>query len=43
MAYVHEGVRGLSLIVQINADRLMFVATLVVALLAGAFIGSLLV
>lgn len=33
--------RGIGLLMDINWDRLIYLATIVVALLAGAFLGSL--
>lgn len=41
MQTIHAGYRGLSLLVNLNWDKLFYVGTLVVALLAGALIGSL--
>jgi hypothetical protein len=35
-----QGYKGLSLIVGLNWDRLFFLGTIVVGLLAGAFLGS---
>lgn len=42
MQQIVSGYRGLSLLVNINWDRLLYLATIAVALMAGAFIGSLL-
>jgi len=42
MQTIRAGYRGLSLLFDLNWDRLLYVATLVFALLAGAYIGSLL-
>ncbi|MFC2967615.1 hypothetical protein [Acidimangrovimonas pyrenivorans] len=43
MQHIHDGYRGLSLLVNLNADRLFFIGTIVVGLLAGAFLGQALV
>lgn len=40
MQTVVQSYRGLSLIVGLNWDRLFFLGTIVVGLLAGAFLGS---
>lgn len=40
MQTVMDGYRGLSLLVWLNADRLFTLGTVVVGLLAGAFLGS---
>ena len=40
MQTVMNGYRGLSLIVGLNWDRLFFLGTIVVGLLAGAFLGT---
>lgn len=40
MQLVMQGYRGLSILVWLNADRLFTVGTVVVGLLAGAFLGS---
>lgn len=40
MQTVAQGYKGLSLIVGLNWDRLFFLGTIVVGLLAGAFLGS---
>ena len=40
MQTVVQGYKGLSLIVGLNWDRLFFLGTIVVGLLAGAFLGS---
>ncbi|SLN35515.1 hypothetical protein ROA7450_01661 [Roseovarius albus] len=37
-----SGFRGLSLLFNLNWDRILYVATVLVALFAGAFFGSLL-
>ena len=43
MDQIHNGVRGISLLVNLNWDQLFFFGTIVVGLLAGAFLGSVLV
>lgn len=40
MQLVIKGYRGLSLILWLNWDRLFFLGTIVVGLLAGAFLGN---
>lgn len=40
MQTVMEGYRGLSLLVRLNWDAIFTVGTIVVGLLAGAFLGS---
>ena len=35
------GYRGFSLLLDVNWDRILYLATIAVALLAGAFVGSL--
>lgn len=40
MAHVIQGYRGLTLMVGLNSDRLFSVGTTVLGLLAGAFIGT---
>jgi asparagine N-glycosylation enzyme membrane subunit Stt3 len=40
MEHIHQGYRGLSLLLNLNWDRLFFVGTLIVGLLAGAFLGQ---
>ncbi|MFT4149692.1 MAG: hypothetical protein QM656_05795 [Paracoccaceae bacterium] len=40
MQLVMKGYRGLSFLVWLNADRLFTLGTIVVGLLAGAFLGS---
>lgn len=42
MQTIQEGYRGLSLLVDINWDRLFYFGTILVGLLAGAFLGSVL-
>jgi len=41
MQHIVSGYRGLSLLVNLNWDRILYLATILVALLAGGFIGSL--
>lgn len=41
MQQIVTGYRGLSLLVNVNQDRILYLATIAVALAAGAFIGSL--
>ncbi|MDE3028593.1 MAG: hypothetical protein KGH84_09355 [Paracoccaceae bacterium] len=43
MEHIHQGYRGLSLLFNLNWDRLFFVGTLIVGLLAGAFLGQALI
>jgi hypothetical protein len=43
MQSVMEGYRGLSLLMTLNFDRIFSVGTMVVGLLAGAFLGSVLI
>jgi len=40
MQQIVSGYRGLSLLVDVNWDRILYLSTIGVALLAGAFIGS---
>ena len=40
MEPTETGMRGLSLVMNLNWDRLFFLGTIVVGLLAGAFLGS---
>lgn len=42
MQTVMDGYRGLSLIMKLNVDRLFTLGTVVVGLLAGAFLGQVL-
>lgn len=42
MDTIATGYRGVSLLMRINWDRLLYAATIVVALWAGAFIGTFL-
>ncbi|OUS21913.1 hypothetical protein A9Q95_02330 [Rhodobacterales bacterium 59_46_T64] len=41
MQTITQGYRGLSLLFSINWDRILYIATIVVALMAGAFVGSI--
>ena len=41
MQTIQTGYRGLSLLVDLNWDRLLYVGTIAFALLLGAFVGSL--
>ncbi len=41
MHTLHNGYRGLSLLVDVNWERLMYPAMIAMALAAGAFVGSL--
>lgn len=41
MQQIISGYRGISLLVDVNWDRILYLATIAVALLAGAFVGSL--
>lgn len=41
MHTIQTGYKGLSLLFELNWDRLLYVATIAVALLLGAYIGSL--
>lgn len=41
MQTLHKGYRGLSLLVMLNSDRALYAATLVLALIAGAWLASL--
>ncbi|WP_295311677.1 hypothetical protein [Roseobacter sp.] len=40
MQAVHSGYRGLSLLVDLNWDRILYVSTIVLALAAGAWLGT---
>lgn len=40
MQRIQSGYRGLSLLMNINFDRLFVVGTIIVGLLAGAFLGT---
>lgn len=41
MQTIQSGYRGLSLLMSLNWDRILYVATLATALAAGAWLGSL--
>lgn len=41
MQTLQGGYRGLSLLMKLNSDRILYGATLIVALTAGAWLGSL--
>ncbi|UYV39390.1 hypothetical protein N4R57_10530 [Rhodobacteraceae bacterium D3-12] len=41
MDTIQRGYRGLSLLWNLNWDRILYICTIAVALLAGAWIGSL--
>lgn len=41
MQTIQSGYRGLTLLFELNWDRLLYVATIAVALLVGAYVGSL--
>ncbi len=41
MQYIFRGYRGFKLLFNLNWDRLVYLATITLALLLGAFIGSL--
>ena len=41
MQTIMDGTRGLTLLVNLNSDRLLYAMTLVAALLAGAWVGML--
>ncbi|WP_258523639.1 hypothetical protein [Roseovarius sp. TE539] len=41
MQHIIGGYRGLSLLFNLNMDLIVYISTIVIALLAGAFIGSL--
>ncbi|MGL5011892.1 MAG: hypothetical protein ACRC6I_18630 [Paracoccaceae bacterium] len=43
MQAVMDGYRGLSLVMGLNLDRIFFFGTLIVGLLAGAFLGNVLI
>ncbi|MDF1668926.1 MAG: hypothetical protein P1U83_04865 [Roseovarius sp.] len=42
MQHIVSGYTGLSLLFNLNWDRMLYLVTIVVALLAGAFLGSIL-
>ena len=41
MHYIADGYRGMTVLVNLNWDRILYLGTICVALLAGAFFGSL--
>ena len=41
MQTLQSGYRGLSLLMLLNSDRVLYAATLIAALLAGAWLGGL--
>ncbi|WP_299844330.1 hypothetical protein [uncultured Roseovarius sp.] len=41
MQQIAHGYRGLSLLFNLNWDRIVYLATILVALMLGAFVGSL--
>ncbi|WP_306114085.1 MULTISPECIES: hypothetical protein [unclassified Roseovarius] len=41
MQHIARGYRGLSLLFNLNWDRLVYLATILVALMLGGFVGSL--
>ncbi len=41
MDTIHNGYKGLSLLWNLNWDRILYIATILVALMAGAWLGSL--
>ncbi|MEO1346152.1 MAG: hypothetical protein AAFV74_18565 [Pseudomonadota bacterium] len=41
MQHIANGYRGLSLLVDVNWDRLVYLGTIALALAVGAFVGSL--
>ena len=41
MQTIRQGYRGLGLLMSLNWDRVLYVCTLIFALMLGAFIGSL--
>lgn len=41
MQTLHTGYRGLTLLFDLNWDRLLYFVTIAVALMLGAFVGSL--
>ncbi len=42
MEHIQQGYRGLSLLMDLNWDRLLYVGTIGFALMAGAYIGAIL-
>jgi len=41
MQAIQKSYRGISLLVHLNWDRLLYIATIIGALMLGAFVGSL--
>lgn len=41
MQHIANGYRGLTLLVDVNWDRIVYMGTIILALAAGAFVGSL--
>ena len=41
MQTIQSSYRGLSLLMQLNSDRALYIATIAFALAAGAFVGTL--
>ncbi|MFZ5961642.1 hypothetical protein ACOXXX_01710 [Thalassococcus sp. BH17M4-6] len=41
MQTIHSGYRSLSLLVNLNWDRLLYICTIIFALFFGAFLGTL--
>ncbi len=41
MQHIANGYRGLTVLIDVNWDRIVYIGTIVLALSAGAFIGSL--
>ncbi len=41
MQHIVSGYRGFTLLVNLNWDRILYLATIAVALMAGGFVGSL--
>jgi hypothetical protein len=40
MQHIVDGYRGVALLINLNWDRIIYVSTMIVALYAGAFVGS---
>ncbi|WP_277621450.1 hypothetical protein [Oceaniglobus indicus] len=40
MRYIENGAKGLSLLIDLNSDRLIYLGALAAALMMGAYIGS---
>ncbi|MEL7279465.1 MAG: hypothetical protein AAGK79_03870 [Pseudomonadota bacterium] len=41
MHHIANGYRGLTVLVDVNWDRIVYIGTIILALAAGAFVGSL--